>query len=142
MSSLPVAVQISFVVLALGFVAWPFVHALLLWEGMKVLGSRGTALGPVLAAVFLTPLVVMSAEVGVGCLGNLTGLLPVVIGASGLAMLIGVVARTACYRVILDLPSRAAFGLAIGVSVLSWLYGTAMASIAVVGLWVGLATGT
>lgn len=118
-------------VTVIGLLAWPFVHLAMLWHGVEILGDRPPTLRMLAKTALVTGLCVLLVQLGVSCLGSAVP----VVGPALLSLIVAVAVRTACYGAMLSLPTRSAFGLALGVSVVSWAYMGALLALAAGGVW-------
>lgn len=114
-----------------GLVLWPFVHLALLWHGVEVMGDGRPTLGRVATAALVTGAAVIFAQLGVSCLGAVVPF----VGPAIVSLVVAVAVRTVSYGAMLELPLRSAFGLALGVSVVSWLYAGVLLGVAAVSVW-------
>jgi hypothetical protein len=113
------------------FVAWPLLHGALLAEAVRVFTGRRAELGRVVAAVLVTPFVVFAVGLGVGCVG---GMLPVAVSTVG-SLIVGVLVRAGCYAGLLRIPAHGAFGLSVGVTLISFVLGSLVLGTVFASVW-------
>ncbi|MCB9698789.1 MAG: hypothetical protein H6738_18555 [Alphaproteobacteria bacterium] len=112
-------------------VGWTVLHAAMVREGTRVFNGEPPAASGVLAAVFVTPLVVFVVGLGVGCVG---AVLPFFVSLP-LSLLVAVGVRAACYASFLRLPGRGALGMAVGVTLVSWMLAAVLGGTVMTAAW-------